>query len=286
MMLFPLRFHYFLWKGLAVFLQKVIGYRRTTVQENLKNSFPEKSTQELKQIENSFYHRFTSTILSSIYILNLSSKKHEKRCIFENHDLFLEHYNQNKNIILVGGHLGNWEFFKPTNKMTERMYYAYKELNNKISDQFIKEVRKKTKMEPLEVTQTYRTLISDFKSHKNFVYFFYADQRPIIGKESDFWIEFLHQPTNFIITAEKIASKTKAAVMFFKMYEEKPGYFKVRFELLSPDASQEEEWFVTKRYVQELEKAIIERPDHWLWTHRRWKHKPTEEQLKNMKQKL
>lgn len=281
-MIFPLQFHYFIWNGVAFIAQKVVGYRRTTVQTNLKNSFPEKSSEELKAIEKSFYQHFISTLLSTLYILNLSSKNHKKRCVFENHEIFSEQIQQNKNIILVGGHFGNWEFFKPSDEMTNRMYYAYKQLNNKASDQLIKEVRKKTKMRPLEVTQTYRTLLNDFKNNKSFVYFFYADQRPIVGKDSKFWINFLNQPTDFITTAEKIAKKTNAAVIYFKMYEEKKGYFKVRLELITSDASKEEKGFVTTRYVKELEQSIIERPDHWLWTHKRWKHKPSEKDLQSI----
>lgn len=279
LILFPLQFHYFIWNGIAFIVHKVVGYRKETVQLNLKNSFPEKSTEELIAIEKSFYRRFVYTLLSSFYILNLSSKKHKKRCVFENHEVFSEQHKQNKNIILVGGHYGNWEFFKPSDEMTEKMYFAYKEQNNKLSDLFIKEIRKKRNVKPLEVTQTYRTLLNDFKNNKSFSYLFYADQRPIVGKDSKFWINFLNQPTDFITTAERLASKTNAAVIFFKMYEEKKGFFKVRLELLTPDASKEEKGIVTTRYVRALEQSIIERPDHWLWTHKKWKHQPTDKDL-------
>jgi KDO2-lipid IV(A) lauroyltransferase len=30
---------------------------------------------------------------------------------------------------------------------------------------------------------------------------------------------------------------------------------------------------ITEMHVRALEKAIIEHPDNWLWSHRRWKHK-------------
>ncbi|MEF2793825.1 MAG: lauroyl acyltransferase, partial [Alistipes dispar] len=30
---------------------------------------------------------------------------------------------------------------------------------------------------------------------------------------------------------------------------------------------------ITERYVRELERVIRERPELWMWSHRRWKHK-------------
>ena len=34
-----------------------------------------------------------------------------------------------------------------------------------------------------------------------------------------------------------------------------------------------EEHVITERYIRELEKCIVERPELWLWSHRRWKAK-------------
>jgi KDO2-lipid IV(A) lauroyltransferase len=32
-----------------------------------------------------------------------------------------------------------------------------------------------------------------------------------------------------------------------------------------------EHGFITKKYVEHLEKQIIDDPTQWLWSHRRWK---------------
>ncbi|MCZ8286573.1 MAG: lipid A biosynthesis acyltransferase, partial [Bacteroidia bacterium] len=51
---FPL---FYLFSDFVYFLlYRVLGYRKNVVFENLKNSFPEKSHQELKEIERKFYH--------------------------------------------------------------------------------------------------------------------------------------------------------------------------------------------------------------------------------------
>ena len=55
--LLPLRIHYVFsdWV-LYVFIYKIAKYRVKVVRKNLTESFPEKDTLELRQIESRFYH--------------------------------------------------------------------------------------------------------------------------------------------------------------------------------------------------------------------------------------
>ena len=50
-------------------LYHVIRYRRKTVAANLRESFPEKSERELKQIERKFYRNFADYIFETIKLL-------------------------------------------------------------------------------------------------------------------------------------------------------------------------------------------------------------------------
>ena len=51
----PLRVLYVVSDALYVLLRHVLGYRRRTVRSNLRNSFPEKTAAELRDIEKKFY---------------------------------------------------------------------------------------------------------------------------------------------------------------------------------------------------------------------------------------
>jgi KDO2-lipid IV(A) lauroyltransferase len=53
----------------------------------------------------------------------------------------------------------------------------------------------------------------------------------------------------------------------------KRGYYEVTAKLLFDKPKETEENEITIAFNKVLEKAIKERPESWLWSHRRWKHK-------------
>ena len=58
----PFPIFYVFSDGIYFLLYKVIGYRNTVVAENLKNSFPDKTPEELKKIEKQFYHYIVNVL--------------------------------------------------------------------------------------------------------------------------------------------------------------------------------------------------------------------------------
>ena len=62
----PLKILYIFSDILYFLMYHVIGYRKNVVYENLKNSFPEKNREELKQIERRFYSNFSDYIVENI----------------------------------------------------------------------------------------------------------------------------------------------------------------------------------------------------------------------------
>nr|MBX2842788.1 lipid A biosynthesis acyltransferase [Flammeovirgaceae bacterium] len=36
---------------------------------------------------------------------------------------------------------------------------------------------------------------------------------------------------------------------------------------------------ITEQHVRLLEKEILNKPEHWLWSHKRWKHKRPENKI-------
>jgi KDO2-lipid IV(A) lauroyltransferase len=53
----------------------------------------------------------------------------------------------------------------------------------------------------------------------------------------------------------------------------KRGYYVVDVQMISENASDTGEQGITKKYIHLLENSIINHPDNWLWSHRRWKFK-------------
>jgi Kdo2-lipid IVA lauroyltransferase/acyltransferase len=273
MQLFPLEFHYPLSDFFYFWVYYVFRYRRAVVTENLKNSFPEKSKAERLKIERSFFRGFTDMFIETLYLTHLSVKRHSKRLTFENNEIVNELYEKGKSVICVTGHFGNWEFSHLfTIHSKHKVYFIYKKLNNKVFDQFFKDIRSGAGAHPLEMRQTYRQLVSDAQNNIPYFALFLGDQRPQ-KSEIKFWMNFLNQDTPILLGTEKIAVKTNAAVVWAEMQKIKRGYYNIKFELITENPSETKEYEITRMHMAKLENAIRERPDHWLWTHKRWKHK-------------
>ena len=106
--LLPLKLLYGVSYLLYLFAFYIIKYRKSTVLKNLRNSFPEKSQEEIKILAKEFYRHFCDSLIEIIKLIHISSKELEKRVVFNNIDLFDRLYDEKKNVILVSGHYGNW----------------------------------------------------------------------------------------------------------------------------------------------------------------------------------
>ena len=63
-------------------------------------------------------------------------------------------------------------------------------------------------------------------------------------------------------------------VIFMDIQRVKRGYYSVTFSVLYDGKEKVEELEITRRYAAILEKIIRRTPHLWIWSHKRWKHKP------------
>jgi KDO2-lipid IV(A) lauroyltransferase len=53
----------------------------------------------------------------------------------------------------------------------------------------------------------------------------------------------------------------------------KRGHYEITVEILTDKPKEEPVGNITEMHVRALEKQIMETPEYWLWTHKRWKKK-------------
>ena len=249
------------------------SYRRNVVATNLKNSFPEKSDMELKQIERNFYKHFADLLIEIMKLRNMSNSTQLKRYTYSNTEIFDKLREEKRDIIGVLGHYNNWEW--PTllgQKVNYLSIVIYKPLQNKYFNRFINDQRTKDGLKLASMSMIIRDVINYKKQNINTFSIFIADQTPP-GGELNHWTTFLKQDTAFFTGAGKIAAKYDMAVVFLNIQKKKRGYYNMDFELLFDHTSGIEEKVIIEKYVRRLDEVIREKPEYWLWSHRRWKHK-------------
>src|ERR1039458_7796458 len=118
-----------------ILIYYVFGYRRKVVTENLRNSFPEKSEKEISELEKRFYRYLCDLLLETFKTLSISKASMLKHCSMNENSkkLFQKYSDEKKSIILVLGHLGNWEWGGNlfSIECKQQLYVLYHPLENK-----------------------------------------------------------------------------------------------------------------------------------------------------------
>ena len=270
--LLPLRIQYLLSDLLFVLNFLFIGYRRKVVYLNLRNSFPEKSNKNIRIITRKFYRHFFDQMIESIALIHMSPEKILKHNRFKNPEVIENLYKKNKGVILILGHYGNWEWLISLQMLVSYKTLAiYKQLNNKYFDRMYVNIRSRYGMTPVPMNRILRELISREQKNELALTYSLSDQRPLY-RHIQYWTRFLNQDTPVYLGTEKIARKMNLAVVFSKMRKIKRGIYETEFLPLFENSRETKEHEITDKYLSILEKTIIERPELWLWTHKRWKH--------------
>ena len=97
----PLRVAYAISDIFYFFIYLIVGYRKKVVRQNLTSAFPEKSLQEIKQIERKFYHHLCDLFIESMQLLHMRDDEAKKRFQYTNPEVFEQLYAKNKSVIVV-----------------------------------------------------------------------------------------------------------------------------------------------------------------------------------------
>lgn len=271
--LLPLRVLYIFSDFLFLLLYYFPSYRRKVVISNLRNSFPEKTEEELKCIEKKFYRHLADLFIETLKLVHMSHAEQKKRFTYSNLEIIDKLREEKRDIIAILGHYGNWEW--PTllpHYLKYKVVIIYKPLQNKYFNDLINKQRSKDGIVLTPMSLVIREILN-FRSKKiNTLSVFLSDQTPARG-DIKFWTTFLNQDTPVYLGAEKVASKYDMAIVFFHIQKVKRGHYNCNIELLFDHTAGLPEHFITETHVRKLEETIVKNPEYWLWSHRRWKHK-------------
>ncbi|MES3018924.1 MAG: lysophospholipid acyltransferase family protein [Bacteroidota bacterium] len=276
--LLPFWLLYLLSDLLFIVLYHVIKYRRSVVQMNLTNAFPQKSSQERAAIEKRFYSFLADMFVESIKSISITPAELKERYQFENLEDITKHLNAGKSVIAVSGHYGNWEWgpLGIPSQLNCDILVVYKPLSDNRFDELINSVRSRFGSIMVPMKQTLRK-VAEYKN-KPHVLVLVGDQTPT-REESQYFTTFLNQPTAVFLGVEKIAAKTNNPIIYFSIKRIKRGHYKSIVEPLIDNPKDCSEHEITDAHTKMLEQLIQSEPGYWLWSHKRWKFKP--EDIKN-----
>ena len=258
---------------LYILIYRIIGYRKKTVKENLRLVFPEKSKEEINVITKKFYHHLCDLIVESIKSMTISEAEMKKRMVFSNIEEIHKMEKLNKSIVLMCAHYGSWEWIFIVQKYVNHKGYAiYKRLANKYFDRLVKRIRAKYDSYLITTKETIPTLIKEKKEGDLTLNGFASDQSPKPQK-AFYWNDFMGIKVPIHTGAEMLAKKLDMAVMFFSVKRLKRGFYETSFKTITLTPNEFKDYEITDIFMKLVEQQILEAPENYLWTHKRWKHR-------------
>jgi KDO2-lipid IV(A) lauroyltransferase len=256
--------------ALAFVLERIIGYRKEVIRENLRKSFPAMNAEELQKITSLFYRNLSDVLLEGIKAFRMSKKQVLARYRILNPGIVNPYLESGQGVICVTGHYGNWEWgaLSPPLQMPSKFVAFYKPMNDPRFDRFVRKNRSRfgTHLSPIrETTKT-------FEDNRGIpvIYLMAADQSPS-NREAAYWADFLGRDTAFLHGPEKHARINNYPVVFAAIRRVKRGFYELGLSVIAENPSVLPDGEITRRYAEKMESLIMEYPANWLWSHRRWK---------------
>jgi len=266
---------------LGFVIKPFLRSRNIIATENLKIVFPDYTAKQIKKIVNKSYY---SMVLSGAEIATswFASKKRFKKIEFEWEKNSLEvfkkyHEDKNTSLIILGFHfhcieiMGRYfgENFPPMTVMYQ-----------KNTDELIEELIKKYRERNLERCLDSKNFIAVIRSLKKKFTMWYAPDQDFglesSGIENSVFAPFFGKLCSTLTVTPWLAEKTNSVVLpVYYIREKCLKKYKIVFgEPLEFTGDAYHDAKITNEF---LENAIRERPEQYLWQHRRFRTRPNGE---------
>lgn len=279
--LLPMRVLYGISTVFRFVLFDCIGYRKKVVERNMRKAFPEKSEAELQQLANKFYAYFCDLVVEIVKSLSISYTELQKRFHLgpDVLNLLNGYAEKGQSIIVAIGHHGNWEWAGNAYSVLAKhqLYGIYRPLHNKGFNKIIEKVRTRFNTKLISDKEVIPAMRQNRKDNVISATVFLTDQTPT-GKNM-YWTQFLNQETPVFWGVERIAKMFDYPVVYVQFIRLRRGYYTAKaYTLVEQPRLLKEEGQISELHTRAIEKGILEQPETWLWTHRRWKFKRQDRQ--------
>lgn len=256
---------------LCIVLRNVIRYRRRVISDNLSGSFPDMTTAEIAAISRKAYRNLCDITLESIKGLTMSAESIRKHYRMANPEILDAYFAEGRSVILAGAHYGNWEWGVRSWSLwfKHKVLGIYKPMANKTVEKYMNARREDFGMQLVGPKETRASL--EFAKSGPCIFVLFGDQNPH-NLNTCHWVPFLNRDTAWLQGVAEISHQQDFPVFYLKTERVKRGYYVSRLIplVLGPGTIDPQE--ISAIYARQVESNIREKPEEWLWSHKRWKH--------------
>jgi Kdo2-lipid IVA lauroyltransferase/acyltransferase len=266
----PLKLLYALCGALARVLQ-VVGWRRRLVDDGLARCLPDRDADERRVIAREFYTGLGRLVAEFLRAARMTPKEFEERLRFEDDAIVREALAGGRRVLLVAGHLCNWEWLhlEISRRFGEPVVAPYKPISRRAADRWVLAMRSRfgAAMVPMKEFGPY--LVARRRTVRLIAML--ADQSPSAKSENQVWLPFFGQDTSFFQGPGWIGARLGFEPVFVAMRPDGPGRYVARFMPLAAPGERLDADGILRAYVRELEQQIRRHPGCYFWAYNRWK---------------
>jgi len=268
----PFRLLYFVSDCIYILVYYIIGYRKKTVRQNLALALPHLSDKERLRVEKESYHHLVDGFLEMIKTMTISDKEMNRRFTFTNMELYHEYEAKGKSIAIFCAHYSSYEWLLIMNKHIKfEGIGIYKKIRNKYFDKLVRDIRGRFNAVLVDTKDATKLMIENHKKGVLGVYGFAADQSPKVNKAFH-WTKFMGIEVPVHTGAEMLAKRMDMNVLFVKGEKLGRGRYQATFVPMVDNPKEVPNYELTDMFFKMVEQQILEKPEYYLWTHKRWKH--------------
>lgn len=271
----PLQLHKSIANFIGRLMYRYIPRNRNLVMKHLKMAYGnEMSSADMERITLRSNQHMVMNILEFMRFPAMNSKMILRKATFEGEENLTEALKQNKGIIVLSAHYGNWEMLGAA--LVARGYtltVVRRDQEGVLNDVIQKQRDKKGIKTVPRDKPLYKHLV--FLLQNNELVALIADQNA--GEDGQF-VNYFGRPASTFKGPGLFATKTGAPIIPIFMVRD--GYMKHRVVIKPPvviqptgDASKDI-LAITQACTNVIENMVREHPEQWMWQPKRWKTPP------------
>jgi KDO2-lipid IV(A) lauroyltransferase len=259
--------------ALGRFAYRRVKVRRPVVEEHLKQAFPEQDAAWRARVAEAAYAHVGRETMAML-LLSRSSRADIVHSVHyeEGRERLLNAYRAGRGVVLVGGHLGNWELGAASLAAQGLAVDSiYQPQRNPLFNAAIVEARRRFGLELIPRVEASRRALERLR--RGAIVCFVSDQNA--GRTGVF-VPFLGRPASTHRGAALLAVRAGAPLFVGAAIREGDHYYAISEEITEPREGDLDQVVhrLTAAYTAFLEKLVRRWPEQYFWHHRRWKTRP------------
>jgi len=251
-----------------------LGLRREVADRNIAAAFPSLSADERAALARGMYAHFGRVAMDALRLAAGGARTVVKLLgRFDGEDVLRAAVAEGRGVILLTGHLGNWEVGAAyIAAMGIPVAAVVKPPSNPWVAGYVERSRRRTGLETIPLPEARAAVPAALAAGK--VVGLVADQGAM---RSPVWVPFFGRPTQTPVGPGLFAARSGAPVLVGTATAAPGGRYHAAVEMLEERPGRDVEAAVVRiatLFRQRLEAAVRRAPEQYLWTHRLWDRQP------------